>query len=439
MRRLGLGLASQPYSGCWVHGAYRPFTSADRANASSWHELWERVNRLEAQLQYPDGQRYAAVTDPLPVASPIASPIAAPPRDQRSWAYNEALGHQLYIGDELMRSGVQWIMGDAYVGLWRRLHRAEEILIEAGPPPPDEVVIAGALYDEMRIDGSNLGNADELLAKLRQAVYVMDPVNSMRYLGRPPSVPLTPTASLSSPSSPPALLPLSVPPSPSDKGEARAILRDVRRALNDFRDDRWDGLVRSRNALLLATFALGLATCLLLVLAIILLSTNITRDAIIVATSFFLAGAAAGLLKRTLTGTDAVVDDFGLSTARLILVPIASGLAAIGGVLFLPLLLNVATAIAPPPPTPSPTTTQATPASQAVAAPPPVLQPAVPATQVFMGTAFTLENLTTLNILLAAVVGVTPDLILNVLLQQAARYKDDLKTSGASEQASSSR
>jgi hypothetical protein len=65
------------------------------------------------------------------------------------------------------------------VNLLRSIHAIEIALIRV---EPEETVVAEAIFDQSRLDGSNIGNRAELLARSRRAVkYLRDP--------RPPSGP----------------------------------------------------------------------------------------------------------------------------------------------------------------------------------------------------------------------------------------------------------
>ena len=116
--------------------------------------------------------------------------------------------------------------------------------------------------------------------------------------------------------------------------------------------------------------------------------------------TYFLVGAIIGLFARAQGEWNAntAVDDFGLSTARLIHTPWLSGLAAVGGVLVTSILdsqlLNNG----------SDTSTLA---------------------DVFKERPSLL--------LVAAVFGLTPDLIIRRLTQQVDKYKEDLQSTQSSQ------
>ncbi len=87
-------------------------------------------------------------------------------------ACKEIRCHTEEIKKELKKSGIPWVLATGYINVWGRLYSAEEALIEV---LPQEKVIAGAIHDELRLEGSEITQRDELLAKLRQAVCIIDP------------------------------------------------------------------------------------------------------------------------------------------------------------------------------------------------------------------------------------------------------------------------
>jgi hypothetical protein len=177
--------------------------------------------------------------------------------------------------------------------------------------------------------------------------------------------------------------------------EAIAILVETRYEINRFRDNSWEGLVNARNQLLDTSMNLGLMTYTLLVFALIMTPAPHT---ILWAAIYFLVGAITALFARARVEWSAAsaVDDFGLTRARLIHLPWLAGLAAVGGVLV--------TAVLGPQLVP----TSATETISSVA-------------EIFKG-----DN--TSLLLVAAVFGLTPDLIIRRLEQQTEKYKADLES-----------
>jgi hypothetical protein len=210
-------------------------------------------------------------------------------------------------------SAQDWIGASGYIRLWELLHRAEEALILLAPL---ETVAADAWHDQLRLQGSNIDSRDTLLRcleesleRLRRKVPLEDPA------GQPPQ---------------PALSDQQVP-------AVREMLRYVRRSINEFRDERRFGLVQARNRLLKTVV---LTECIGFALAALAIIANATATSLIAGTAFFLVGAVVGLFNQLYldASTEVATEDYGLATARLLHTPLFSGLAALGGVILIPVL-----------------------------------------------------------------------------------------------------
>jgi hypothetical protein len=117
---------------------------------------------------------------------------------RRSEAYAQFTAHGGSVGDKVQRDleniaahqgALAWTKGDGYTYVWKRLHRAEEILLEMVAP---ETLANEAVYDALRLTGSNIPHHDELIDKLRTAVSTLCP-GSQKYFepSSRPSAPLT--------------------------------------------------------------------------------------------------------------------------------------------------------------------------------------------------------------------------------------------------------
>jgi hypothetical protein len=162
----------------------------------------------------------------------------------------------------------------------------------------------------------------------------------------------------------------------------------------------------------------------------------------------FFVGAIIGLFNRLyLDGhTDSGVEDFGLSTARLVSTPLASGLAAVFGVLVSVLLPGLLDGVLPASGTPTPT-----PPTSAIVAPSPqvafsgasgqlvpVASPSAPAVQlpgktVSLGDVFDVQRYP-FEVVLAAIFALTPGLLITRLQRQTDKFKADLNSTQASQQ-----
>jgi hypothetical protein len=130
---------------------------------------------------------------------------------------------------------------------------------------------------------------------------------------------------------------------------------------------------------------------------------GVPKEPLTAAAAFFLVGAIVGLFNQLRLNAEAetATEDYGLTTARLLHTPLFSGLAALGGILVMPLL------------------------SSLVNGPPPE-------------TSTTLVNtfqLTPSALILAVIFGLSPTAVLSRLQQEAERYKTDLRKSEAGTQA----
>lgn len=383
---------------------YRHFTTAATANVAAYGELCQQLDSLIARIPA------------IPPCVPDASPIGA--------AYRQALVHKEEAIAELHSTdgAIRWVSATGYTNVWKSLHRLQEVLIIFDA---QEEVIAGARRDEWRLKGSTIEQEDDVLATLRYALVG---------LGVPPA--------------PGTVSPLP-PPSPE---QARALLSKVRYVIDEFRDTRREGIVRARNRLMATGLMVGIATNLLLAFVILALRDDAdARMRIVTAGVLFFVGAIIGLFNRLyLDGqADTGIEDFGLSTARLVSIPLASGLAAVFGVLvsvLLPGLLDgivpVSNTVAPTPPvsaiaTPSPQAAfPGAPGRAAFVSP--VGDPPAPTTTqvsktVALSDVFDIQKYP-FEVVLAAIFALTPGLLITRLQRQTDKYKADLTSTQASQQ-----
>lgn len=334
----------------------------------------------------------------IPSAQGTSAAIAL--EDVRAWCDD--------MERELEYNGLRWLLASGYINMWRSLHGAEEALMLVEPV---DGLIAKALIDELSLQGSDIGNRDYLLDKLRLAVKNLSPA-ATAYLNMPPH------EQRSSPDD------TGQHPQANGNGQApqgqqgqpgqssvtrstrvrnatgqmttemgaRTTLRQVRHVINDYRDSLWEGLIRTRNRLMTTMLVTGMLAYILLSVTIM---SGVKQLFVIYAAIYFLVGALVGLfgrLAREVDGTNEV-SDYGLSTARIVSTPVLSGLAAVIGVLVFSLAFS--------------------------------------ALQNHTGFP-TLEEIYTLNsgmLLVAAVFGLTPNLLIGMLQQKADSYKAKLLNS----------
>jgi hypothetical protein len=326
------------------------YTAAERANAGSYNGLSVRLSEIDV--------RYSSLCSPTP-----SDPAGAA-------ACRMVHAHRCAIRTALRQPGPCWVLGSGYSTVWERLCLAEQALLLVDTKAR---IIGEGLYDISRCVGSTMQQQVELTQRATNAIAV---------LGRG-----TPQPDL--------------PLSPQDEAGAREDLCLVRRAIDEFRWQRFAGLIRARNHLGLVTALTGLTMYALLWLAMALGSQ---REVIGVATAYYLIGSTVGFLNQLYNEasrpTAAAVDDYGLSLARLTVTPLLSGLAAVGGVLIVAML--------------SLTQTGSVGAQDT--------QPLV---------RFLELNSHPLNVLVAATFGLTPGQLIGRLRQQGDQYKTDLQRSRA--------
>ncbi|HXV34895.1 MAG TPA: hypothetical protein VD769_12875 [Gaiellaceae bacterium] len=269
--------------------------------------------------------------------------------------------------------GSAWAGGAAYVVVFNFVHRAEQALTKL---LPEDAVVQQALYERSALMGSNIANAQEQIDRLERAIHAL---GGNEYLPQPRTG-----------------------AAPKDTALARAIVQDAQVTVDDFRDSRRRGLVRARNRLFATVVFTGLVAYAGLGLAL-LAGAGTTQ--IVAGGTFYLIGASVGLFRqlRQAAVTDAVTEeDFGLSMVRLVHTPLASGLAAIGGVVLTAYLTALNSAEDVP-----------------------------PLSEVFDISA------SPLGLVSAAVFGFTPSLIAASLQSRADKWKEELKSSAPGEKTES--
>jgi hypothetical protein len=220
------------------------------------------------------------------------------------------------INTRLKRDGLPWVSYTGYVSLWDQINQADEAIIDV---LPRETVIESAKYEELRLNNS-LVDGEDLLTPLKNAIKTLSSANATDTVSSDPNR-----------SSPSAANNGQV--SQQSKQEARADIRKVKAALHNFTHERWDGLVRARNQLMVTAILTTFFTYILVIIAILAKVPSMnTVDAMV----FYFLGAIVGLFGRLFDerNADTVMDDYGLSMARIIVTPLISGLAALVGVLF---------------------------------------------------------------------------------------------------------
>src|SRR5947209_320589 len=326
-----------------------PFASAQSANPGSYGLLKGSLCHLRAKLGI-DGadhdlrmleKKCEDIKEAIDQIRKIDKPLKYINNNRHRAALTTALASYVDVRKMLYHSptGLLWAFGFGYCTAWRLVHQAEEAIIEFDSI---EEIIYGAMRDKLALQGSAISAKDELFDTLVQAVMVLQPAAGVYLKEHQPDRNTITLAYLKERAFEEYLSRQgisqqqdNIDASDEAKATARSVLRRVKRALNTLQDRRLEGLLRARNRLLAAIAITAIVTHAMLCITILTAHSN--DNPIIAATAFYLVGAVAGLFGRfyqeSLTGS--AVDDFGFSTARLIATPLLSGLAGIGGVLVL--------------------------------------------------------------------------------------------------------
>ena len=212
--------------------------------------------------------------------------------------------NRVLIGEE-NGPALRWALAYGYVSVLRALHRAEQEIIIF---EPREDLLGDIQYDELSLSRSTIDNRDILLGSLASA-----------------------RNGLASSGGGKALPGLSASKNRAIEAEARLKVATVRRAIDQFRDDCRDGIVRSRNQLLSWLLVLGWLTFAMFGLGVL---TGAKPIYIMSAAALYMVGVGAGLAGRLRIGERHTnsSEDFGLGQVRLLATLLMSGLAAVGGV-----------------------------------------------------------------------------------------------------------
>jgi hypothetical protein len=327
----------------------RPMVSAPTAQARLYSEL---------------AHRYKNVRDRL---AQLSAGNAQPSVEAR----NSLLFAQRYLLGEENGPAMRWALGYGYVSVLRAIHRAEQEIMVL---EPREDLLGEIQRDELALSRSSIDNRDILLSSLATARNALVPGGAPAFLGRT---------------------------SARDRAveaEARHTAATVRQAVDQFRDDARDGIVRSRNQLLAWVAVLGWLTFATFGLAIL---TGAAPIYLMSAAGLYFVGVAVALAGRLRIGARqrAVSEDFGLGQVRLLATLLMAGLAALGGVYLVAALPSLA------------------PAQGSTINPVPALS-----------TIFDLRS-NTAALLYAAVAGLLPETLMNFVLRGVDRLQADLASS----------
>ncbi len=286
-----------------------------------------RVDRANTEMYQHLRGRALGIANALDANPQSGNPSEKTKADAWNVARAEFVGiaHALGGDDTPEASALDWITGSGYVSMWRKVHRAEEAELVFGPLTD---VLNAALADDARLDGSAVPNKKVLCDRLGKSTKVIsDAINPNPIRPPPPTNPPTPGQTM----------PTSPPPSPEAQLLARLDLLDISQKINEFKDDRSAELVKVRRRLTQSTVWTGVVAYLLLLLTIV---SGMPVNLIAAAAGLYLVAALAGLLQRINKEMDikSGIEDYGVTTARLFLAPLVSGLAGVAGVAVIAIL-----------------------------------------------------------------------------------------------------
>lgn len=360
--------AGEELSSAWV------FLFGTLVGVAAWAAVALPLRRL-ASPRYANSGVYRELTARHKELELVAETLDSKD-DPEAWAVLQASLETVKTSlaeDGTHGDGTAWAGGAAYVVVYNHVHRAEQALTMLQPEPD---VVRQALYERSCLLDSKIANAQEQIFRLERAVHAL---GGKDYLTQPRTS-----------------------AAPADKRLARGIVKDAQATVDEYRDSRRSGLVRARNRLFATVVFTGLVAYSGLGLAL-LAGAGTTQ--LIAGGTFYLIGATVGLFRQlgqAATADTVTEEDFGLGMVRLVYVPLASGLAAIGGVVVTAYVtaLNSSTE--------------------------------VPALSEVFDIAESPLGLTS-----AAVFGFTPSLLASSLQSRADQWKEELKSSSPGEKEAS--
>jgi hypothetical protein len=338
------------------------------ANPAKFAEIETQLKRLEA-LKGPD------------MVGPAVAEVAVHLQSLR-----DLLQRGLSFGD------TRWASATGYVEAYALVMRAGEAYIEATKDGMYAVRVG--LHDWLRLNGSGIHDEEALTEKLLQALRALSPANALKLEQLTEKNKKGAHTHPNDAAGEGARAKIAEEISPD---HAKADLREIDYAINEFRSDRWSGIIRARNKLAVTTVVFGFVVYAILCFAIAVLPNDRPglANPFYVGLAFYLIGAVAGLFAQARhdAEADTATDDYGLSTVRVALTPLASGLAGLLGVLVLKLAADG---------------------------------------NAKLNDIFDLSKNAS-ELLIAGALGLSPQVLVGRLTQQADKYKEELKKSDAAD------
>jgi hypothetical protein len=370
------------------------------AQPETYRELVTRYNQLFARVTAMQPSQSGA--DALDLLAPTGNPSLDEARHQlelvRKLLDLPRRGPPGARTKEGVVGGIEWVTSTGYISAWEALNRADEALIDASSV---QSAIGEGLHDMLRLSGSQITNASHLQDALRAAVRKFDPEIDRLYFypqrrRKDEPEPAAATAPVTD-----AAADAAAPLSEKDAVVMKAVVREVRHAVNVYRTSHASALVRARARLLKAILVTGIAADVLVALAILM---EVEPSEVATAAVFFLVGGLVGLFNRLRLegeGGPAMTSDYGLFDARLLGTLLISGLAGVGGVFLVSAapVVNVASG-------------------------------AGADSVMSLADVFNLET-NRIGLLVAALFGLTPELIVGSLRKQTDALKKELSSTEA--------
>jgi hypothetical protein len=242
---------------------------------------------------------------------------------------------------------LRWVLANGYTSIARELHRAEEALFIV---ESEAEIVGDALHDDLSLEDSGLKNRFTLRRMIRDAMPAISPAAADALFRPVPALPQTAALLMRAQAQTHELI----------GHEAREALREVRFAINDYRDDIVDSFARGRNRLIWTYLMVAISTYVLLGLGML---SEVPKPALVSVSALYMVGALVGLFSRLRieASRPSTNDDYGLYLARLLTGPLLSGLAGVAGVYlvaqapaFLGPITEIGSAAASPAPSASP-------------------------------------------------------------------------------------
>jgi hypothetical protein len=300
-----VGLASSVL--LWMFSAFPGAQMARRQRAQRrvYDDLCQRYRVLSARVEAESGNTDKQAKKALKEAESILDEVKI----------------QL-TGSDGEGPALRWVLANGYTSIARELHRAEEALFIV---ETTSEIVGDALHDDLSLEDSGLKNRFTLRRMIRDAMPVISQAAADTLLRPVPALPQT------------AALLMRAKARGQDQAnglsdyEAREALREVRFAINDYRDDIVDSFARGRNRLIWTYLMVAISTYVLLGLGML---SEVPKPALVSVSALYMVGALVGLFSRLRieASRPSTNDDYGLYLARLLTGPLLSGLAGVAGV-----------------------------------------------------------------------------------------------------------